>query len=275
MKTFHSVFKQTGTTGSLLSFHANVISSCHGIASVWLRCVAFAVALSANQLAAQETGHASVRFVVEIDAAIKGAKPGSSALSGKSATVPYEHAFVYIPATKYVRKTAAKQWLLNNREAATPKQHRFEFENGELRPLTSIARVNDTIHLLDDETTPLGLEMISNSPTGPSPDVMPNLQLRSSEPLPIRILMPISKAEAHMLVLDHAVAAVTDERGIAHFKKLPTGMVIPMRIACPRLQQQDLSITSPSLDIADNGTFYLSIEGEQPVQHRILLSPRH
>lgn len=85
--------------------------------------------------------------------------------------------------------------------------------------------------------------------------------------MPIRVDEP-SLDDAQLLILDHSIAALTDEEGVARFDRLPLGFELPMRVVYPQPGSAGLRFESDSLEMM-GGRFLLHVGGKAPRRHEI------
>lgn len=112
---------------------------------------------------------------------------------------------------------------------------------------------------------PLAFGLFANTPSVP---LVPTRTFDEPEIIPVKVEAPPLKP-AHMLILDHDIAAIADDEGVARFSQLPLGFELPMRVVCPQAwPRKGIRFESESLEM-DGATFLLKVDDETPQRHVI------
>jgi hypothetical protein len=237
----------------------------YGLTALSRRCAA-----DEEQRAYTTTG--AVDFVVVIDESLRaGGMVGALSKSRptKPILVPCKDVFIYLdPKNAQV----VQAWKSGFRRRP-PREITFEATGDTIQPVASISQVGDRISRCAGDV-PLWFVPIMNSPSGGLPKAGETFQFKQPERLPIEVSDPVRRRHsAWLLVVDHDVAAITNDEGVASFTKMPIGPQVVMRLSIPWLNE-DVRMESSTLDIGKGFRFVLTIAEGAPQRHEIRVLPR-
>jgi hypothetical protein len=165
-----------------------------------------------------------------------------------------------------------KDWAKTFRRRK-PRGIEFKATDDAIMPFVAISQVGDEIPMFAGDVH-LRFQTISNSPLGVLPRPGDTFRFGQTEPLPVEVCDVLRRRRsAWLLVVDHDVAALTDNQGIVRFKDMPIDLEVTMRLGFPWLEK-DVRLESSTLDIPKGVRFGLKIPEGPPVRHEIRILPR-
>jgi len=178
---------------------------------------------------------------------------------------PQNNVFVYAPNTRIAGvlrilsatpRLGFKEWLVAVAEQTreTKKEHVFSITNGKVVPSRVAGRTTDTWTVPKDSDNGLFIRGSANSPWAGTSATLVSQTLKHPEPFPIDILpLTVDAEQAYALVLDHPVARITDDSGIAVFDRLPVGVDVPLLVRAPGITSMTLLEEVEGVEIKRGG----------------------
>lgn len=237
---------------------------------VWLGLVAIAPGATSRSFA-DEPQAKPVEVVLQVEASAlqeyAQVPPDHDRDGRKAVLIPCRNAFVYLrPANSIAvkKRRELRNWVLDRASRHRPVHHEFSVANGKLMPSAMVIHVGDSVgHFAGD--TPLSFGLFSNTPSG---TLVASRAFDKPEIIPVKVEGPRLRP-SYMLILDHGIAAITNDEGVARFDRLPLGFEFPMRAVCPQIwPKKGIRFESESLDM-DGATFLLRADDEAPQRHVI------
>jgi hypothetical protein len=186
---------------------------------------------------------------------------------GEQTLLPCRDVFIYLDKRN---SPTVQKWKRTSR-VGQPRTIAFQIDGESIVPFVAISQVGDVIRRTAEDV-PLGFETILNPALGGIVPLNRTCQFSFVETTPIEVYDQLKRhRSAWLLVIDHDVATLTSEEGIAHFEGMPIGMELWMRLSCPWLKD-DVRLESDTLDIKGH-RFCLTITEGAPIQHEISILP--
>jgi hypothetical protein len=232
-------------------------------------------AVSQNLVAAKDdalrtTG--AVDFVVLIDESLLNSgqpKVPVENRKGERVLVPYKDVFVYLDGRN---PHVVKDWAKTFRRRK-PRDIEFKATDEAIVPFVALSQVGDDVPMFAGGV-PLGFVTVSNSPLGAAARPGDTFRFSKTELLPVEVCDVLRRhRSAWLLVVDHDVATLTDNEGVAHFQDMPIDLEVTIRLAFPWLEK-DVRLESSTLDFSKGVRVGLKIPEGPPIRHEIHILPR-
>jgi hypothetical protein len=133
-----------------------------------------------------------------------------------------------------------KEWLVAVAEQTSEikKEHAFSIKDGKVNPSRVVGSTSDIWTTPNRTGESLWIQTFANPAWGGASHTEVRQTLKHPEPTAIIIASFLRDAEpAYALVLDHPVAKITNENGLAFFDRLPIGVDIPLRTFTPGIKR--------------------------------------
>ncbi|MEM8668177.1 MAG: methylamine utilization protein [Planctomycetota bacterium] len=197
--------------------------------------------LSPNVATAEKTETATLkmRFVYGDDVPTLSSSEGQENATGSSNTISNPRLMID-PESKGIRSVAVYAFTGRGgskfkRDPSVKVKRQLVAENGQLQPRIVLARAGDTLEVTNKDGTGYNLNFGFFANRGMNLVLPPGGQkatsIALSEPAPIEIACNIrASTNAHVIVLDHPFAAISDQDGKIRIDGLPVGSEVVFKV---------------------------------------------